>query len=263
MENTEIKKKDGKNIIIVLLIVIIAILTTLLVLFATNTITLNTNNNNKENSESKVEYQVYSKGQTITLSDNSKWLVLADSDKNNDVVKLMSIDGFVVGTKTEYWSCETSTTDSKIYCKDDASSTAISHEYFNTTITSYKGTYIDSLVSSFADKIPVRLKEVDNYKIRLLSINDLMEYDNNWRKENEERYVYTGNSFNEEFAKVFLMDPTPVEGQCNNNCGRFFAVGTELEDWNNPSSKIIYAITPGYSGIPTMKPVIYAYKDSI
>lgn len=276
LENTEIvetKKDKGKNVIIGLLFIIIIILGTLVILFATGTITLNTNNNDDKkntNETSKIKYQEYTKGQIVTLSDTSKWLVLADSDKNNDAVKLMSIDNFVFNEKSEYWSCENQGVDKHIYCSEDGNlSRAVFDEFFNGNITTYKGTSIDSLVNSFASLIPATLKEVDGYKIRLLSISDLMEYDNNWKKDTDKRYIYTGNSFNKAFDGTFLMDVVDLKYQCNNNCGRFYSVGEELDYYFDESGyyvetgKIVNSIIQGHTGIPSIRPVIYAYKDSI
>ena len=112
------------------------------------------------------------------------------------------------------------------------------------------------------DKIPAELKTVDGYKIRLLSINDLLEYDDRW-----ENHVYTGtfSEFPEVFHKVWLMDIVEdrcrgkfqENGRCQGNSSSFYVVRL---DYNG--GKGIW-LGGGASGISSVKPVIYALKSSI
>lgn len=144
-----------------------------------------------------------------------------------------------------------------IYCTEQYDDSKLFKEYFNKN-TEYKNSYIEEIVNSFADLVPVPLKEVDGYKIRLLSINDILEYDNAWDKKDSDTYFYTGNNFNDNFLGTWLMDT--VENQCD-NCSKFFVVKTV----NNPEASIpngIY-LESGALGLSEIKPVIYAYKDSI
>ena len=259
------ENQKNSKVVIVLLIVIIVILSALCVLFATGTISFNldktndsdVNENIKDKNENsdladEIKYRKYAKGETIILKDNSKWLVLADSDENSEVIKLMNINDFILYGS----SCKNQ--EEYIYCDDDSDYSALFNEYFNSS-TTYKGSKIESLINSYANLIPAKLKEVDGYKIRLLSINDIFEYDNNWEKVDGNEYVYTGNSFNDDFTGAWTMDT--VESRCAGNCGNFFVV---RKDYNNDTNEIkkIY-LGMGASGLANIKPVIYVLKSSI
>lgn len=258
MEN----QKNNKGVI-ALLIVIIVILSVLCVLFATGTISFKSNdvdnneinqniNENDNDKTNDVNNKRYLKGETVTLKDNSKWLVLADSDENSEVIKLMNINDFILYGS----SCKNQ--DEYIYCDDDSDYTALVNEYFNSS-TTYKGSKIESLINSYASLIPAKLKEVDGYKIRLLSINDIFEYDNNWKKIEGNEYIYTGNSFNDNFTGAWTMDT--VESRCTGNCGNFFVVRKDYNYDTNEIEKIYLGM--GYSGLAELKPVIYVLKSSI
>lgn len=209
-------------------------------------------NNNSSNSEQT--YTVYNKGDLITLSDGSKWLVLADSDKNNDVVKLMNVGDFgLYGS-----SCETQS--QFIYCKDNHDYNALVNEYFNKNIP-YKGSYIESLINSFATSIPASLKEVDGYHIRLLSLNDIFEYDNNW-KESDGIYYYTGSNLNKALLQTWTMDTVEYEDGYSGRGGNFYVLCPGDASSLQEEFKAPY-LTGGAIGLSNIKPVIYAYKTSL
>lgn len=241
------KKEVNKNgIIIGTLLGVIVFLIIIVILFATGTIRFNLDLN------PETKNKEYLKGETITLKDNSKWLVLADSDENDEIVKLMNINDFVLYGS----SCENQ--NEYVYCDDDSEYDTLVNEYFN-SLTKYKGSKIESLINSYVDLIPVTLKEVDGYKIRLLSINDIFEYDNNWNKIDGNEYVYTGTKLNEAFLGAWTMDT--VESRCSGNCGNFFVVLQDYNDNTNIVEKTYLGM--GYSGLANIKPVIYVLKSSI
>lgn len=182
-------------------------------------------------------------------------MVLETSDSQNDVVKLMNINDFNFEIEE---SCSTN-----LYCNYTYDYNKLFLEYFNPN-TTYKSSYIESIVDSFAKLIPVDLQEVNGYKIRLLSVKDILEYDSNWEMENIGKYNYNGtdfyekDKFNELFLGTWLMDT--VEKMCD-NCSNFLTVRKEVsaEDY---SFLGIY-IKPRAIGLPNINPVIYASKESL
>ena len=256
------EKKNNLGVIIILFLIIIGLGGYIIYDKVLSPKTNNgiTDNNGTENTR----YKVYTKGEKITLSDKSTWLVLADSDENTDTVKLMNMNDFVFygsscGEQDEYIYC-----DNLSYDEHDN----LFFEYFSSKAT-YKGSNIERIINSYESKVPVTLKEVDGYKIRLLSINDIFEYDNNWKKINENEYDYIGAKLEESFLGAWTMDTVgnkcygqvQENGRCSGNTGVFFTVRKCYDDETNSPDKT--CLSGGASGLAEVKPVIYVYKNSI
>ncbi len=229
---------------------------------------INTNNetttNTQDNNGIENTKKVYTKGEKITLSDKSTWLVLSDSDETEEVVKLMNVNDFI------FYGSPCSEQKEYIYCdnlsNDDHD--ALMYEFFSSKAT-YKGSNIERIVNSYESKVPAKLKEVDGYKIRLLSINDIFEYDNNWEKQDENMYKYIGSKLEESFLGAWTMDTVgnkcygqvQENGRCSGNTGVFF-VANQTYNYETQNIEGTY-LTGGASGLSQVKPVIYAYKNSI
>ena len=195
-------------------------------------------NNNKEENETQ-KYTIYKKGQEIKLSDNSEWMVLKDSDETTDYVVLLS--------KKDY----TPTVDS-IY------SNSILEEAYNNN-TQYDSSSLKQYLNTLETNIPVTLVEKDGYKIRLITIEEILAYDNNWQYNKEtDEYNYSGQNLNENLTGILTMTHTKCsEGRCT----PFYNL-SETQCMTEECNKQ-YFITHWMIGVGGIKPIINVSKDSL
>ena len=198
----------------------------------------NTEKNDEiNNNNNSITYKVFKKGEEIVLSDNSKWLVINDSDENTDYVTVLSekdYSDYLAPTDGSYNSAD-------FIVNNDNFEKIL--EYFN-----YK-----------ASIIPATLKEVDGYKIRLIKLEEIINYDNNWTyDDNTDSYNYSGE-LNNEFRNVLTMTHTKCS---QGKCAPYYSTGCQqpIVDDGNPVKCFISHWQLGLGGL---NPVINIYKTSI
>ena len=249
MEN----KKNNKNgILIGILVTIIIILIGLCIYFAFikqgNSTIINNSKNSETNNSSK--YETYNKGSEIVLNDGSKWIVLSDSSSSQDYVTAIA----VVDTQlTDNYSSK--------YGEE------ISNEFFN--YNNSKVNYDDSytkkaLEEYYLPKISAKLKVVDGYKIRLITLDEILNLNSGWvYNADSDSYTYTGT---DKISNSILACTTMTHTKCNRSttdkCSAFYVITTGCESFdscNNPK----YYIEHWISGLKPLVPVINVYKTEI
>jgi len=184
------------------------------------------------NINSYKEYKAYDE---VTLSDGSKWMVIENSSKDSDYVSLIKKEG--IGYETNTYDL-------------------LADEFYNQT-TTYENSKLKKHVESLVDKIPANLKEVNGYKIRLISVEEIMELDNNWGyDEIHDDYTYNGNSSHiSTFVGLTMTNPKCKEGKCS----AFYVVDADYND----NQVTTYYIGHWNPGLPPIKPVINVYKTEL
>ena len=229
--------ENKKNTLIIILIIVIAVLCSVIGWLVGSKGGENNDLNNPvpENNQETKKYTVYNKGQEIKLSDNSEWMVLKDSDETTDYVVLLS---------------------KKDYTPSDNYYNAIETEIYNNT-TQYETSSLKQYLNSLESSIPVSLKEVDSYKIRLVTIDEIFAFDSNWQYNSDnDSYTYNGTNLNENFKGVLTMTHTKcVEGKCT----PFYNLSETqcLEDSCNKQ----FFLAHWMSGLGGIKPVINVSKE--
>ena len=191
--------------------------------------------------EESTKYKAYKKGDELTLSDGSKWLVITDSDENTDYVTALSAKDYSTGDFPNGTDILNELYSSDIYYDSWYSNSKIK-EYFDSKITS----------------LPVTLKEVDDYKIRLIKVQEVIDFDSNWEY-NEERdtYYYKGTNFNQYFKLLLTMTPSKCRG--NTNAGKCMP----MYSISGTSSTGEYYISHWLLGPGGFNPVINIEKTSL
>lgn len=235
-----------KNVLIVILILIIIALGG--TLFYQNVLVKEeSEKDNKKEVKDEIKEEVkkytsYTKGNELTLSDGSKWMVLADSDENQDYVVLLSNQDY-----------STSITENDDY-------NGIFSEISNST-TQFENSKLKMYLDSKVNELPVELKEVNGYKIRLITIEEIFSFDDKWDYESGyDIYYYKGKNLNENFMGILTMSHTKCnEGKCN----AFYNLGqTQCYTEECEKNKEIF-LEHWMSGLGGIKPVINVSKDSI
>lgn len=233
-------EKESSKRIIILLIVIIVILSVLCILFATGTISFkSTKVNENVNNEDNNKYKEYAIGQEIKLSDNSKWIVLDNSDSSLDYVTILATDKYDINA-----SCQE----------------LISDEYFNRKDNwDFSQSEVYNCLKNLQSKIPAYLKSIDGYEIRFIKISEILKFDNDWEYDDKyDTYNYKGANINQNLIGLPTMDKT----KCGmGKCAQFYTLGSRCIDTNCKEHN--YFISTWSVGIPSLRPVINVYKNSI
>ena len=238
------RKENKDKIIIAILMGIIIALVILVVLFATNIISIKQNTNNNDNNPLNSNndanepmdtnnYKEYKMYDDVTLSDGSKWMVIENSSKKQDYVTLLKKE-----------KMEISRNNDEIY-----------NELFETK-TTYANSKLDKYVQTITSTIPVRLKEVNGYKIRLITVDEIIKLDNNWSYSQEhDSYTYTGKNYKD----ILFVGLTMTETKCTTGKCTSFYINTATNEIDGSH----YYIEHWDSGLPTIKPVINVYKTEL
>lgn len=232
--------ENKKNALTVILIIIIVILCCVIGWLVGSKVGENNSLNNPipENKEETKKYTVYKQGQEIKFSDNSEWMVLKESDEKTDYVVLLS--------KKDYTP------------NDNTYSKLLDNELYNKDIQ-YENSSLKQYLNSLESSIPVSLKEVEGYKIRLITIEEIFAFDNNWQyNSGNDSYTYNGTNLNENFKGILTMTHTKcTEGKCT----PFYNLSETqcLEEICNKQ----YFLEHWLLGIGGIKPVINVSKDSL
>lgn len=236
MEN----KKSGLTLILVIIIAILCCVIGWLLGSKFANTEQNIINNNKEENETQ-KYTAYSQGQEIKLSDNSEWIVLKDSNETTDYVVLLSKKDYTptVDFYANYWD-------------------SISNDVSNNN-TQYDSSSLKQYLNTLETTIPVTLVEKDGYKIRLITIEEILAFDNNWQYNNEtDEYNYLGQNLNENLKGILTMTHTKCsEGRCT----PFYNL-SETQCMTEECNKQ-YFITHWMSGVGGIKPVINVSKENL
>ena len=198
--------------------------------------------------EEKGKYKEYKKGEEIVDSNSNRWLVLADSDSNQDYVVLLGRNDYSDELQGEEWF-------------------NVSDELFNED-PEYSTSDLRKFMDSKATSIPFELKEIDGYKIRLVTLEEMLAIDDNWDYVKEEDlYVYT-DDINKihEYLESGLMSMTKTKCSPNDpnrggKCWAFYVTsGTECYGANCTRN---FYITNYNVGIVGLKPVVNVLKSSL
>lgn len=247
------------SLVTVLCVFIIGILATLLTLSVTGVINIkelidNDDNNvvdkDEDNNGDEISYKEYKKFDEVTLSNGTKWVVIKDSDKTQDYVTLLSKEEFVLSDNDvqgygDYFVKVSADDYSKIFSQAiDANAT-------------YNGWKLKEILENkIILNIPINLKEVDGYKIRLITIDEIMQLDNNWvYDEQYDSYQYNGTDLATYLRKILTMTKS------RNTSGRtvgFHKLSTSYNDMIP-----VHYISAGMIGFGGVKPVINVYKTEL
>ena len=187
------------------------------------------------NNTSQTNYKEYNIYDEVILKDGSKWMVIENSSKDSDYVTLIKKEDIEVTGNT---------------------GDQLMDEFFNST-TTYDNSKLKKYLNSVTNTIPVKLKEVNGYKIRLITVEEIMKNDNNWTYDKTyDYYTYNGNNSNiSTFVGLTMTNPKCTEGKCS----AFYVVGAAYND----NQKATYYIDHWASGLPQIKPVINVYKTEL
>ena len=229
--------ENKKTFIIGVLSTIVVVLTILVILLATNTISFNSNketpNNNQKEEENTVSYKEYKINDEIILDDGSKWIVIKNSSKESDYVTLIAKDSKDI-------------TNSDIY-------NILFNDIFKTK-PNYDNSELKKYVDSLANDILVNLKEVDGYKIRLITVNEILELDNNWEYDDEnDNYTYVGTNY----ENMLFVGLTMTKTKCTT--GKCIAYYSNDHD----TIKKTYYLSDYALGLRQIKPVRNVYKTEL
>lgn len=233
--------ENKKNILIIVLVVIIAILCLTIGWLLGSKVGNSEPETNDDNngildvpSETK-KYKAYKQGEEIKLSDNSEWIILKDSSVDIDYITLLS--------KKDY--------------------TPVDNNYdliFDELVvkeTQFNNSQLKQYLQSLENQMPVTLKEVDGYKIRLITIEEIFSFNNNWQYNSiNDSYNYIGEKVNENLNGILTMSHTKcTEGKCT----AFYNLSeTQCIDENCNKQ---YYLEHWVSGLSGIKPVINVSKD--
>lgn len=255
----------------VLCVFIIGILVTLLTLSVTGVIDIKKFINNdvvdkdkgnddvdkdKGNDGDKISYKEYKKFDEITLSNGTKWVVIKDSNKDQDYVVLLSKESFEFGETNSSSSDNyfVKTTNDELYQLDK--------ELYNTYET-YDNCILKKILEERAIKnIPVNLKEVDGYKIRLITVDEILSLDNNWSYNKEgDLYSYTGNNLVDYLDSILTM--TRPQQPIVSKRASLYSIYTTTNYETGTSETAIYPFAPFAMRNTSTKPVINVYKNEL
>lgn len=190
--------------------------------------------------EQQVIFKEYKKGEEVELSDGSKWLVLKDSDKSLDYVVLFSYEDF---------SSNVSESDYDKLFKE-----LLTGESFD-----FNKSYVKEYLESKKDDIPVKYKTINDHDIRLITLNEVLEYDNNWKLDGTTHiYEYSGTKLNDYFNFYLTMTPYIYGGK-----GGPVYIGLRSSCYDDSNCTETYSIGHWAAGLGGLKPVINALKSSI
>ena len=188
--------------------------------------------NNDKYDENIKQYKEYQTNNEISLKDGSEWIVIKNSPKESDYVTLIAKDPKDI-------------TNSETY-------NLLYKEIFETK-PNYNNSELKKYVESLANNIPINLKEVDGYKIRLITVDEILELDNNWKYDEEnDSYTYTGNNY----ENIIFVGLTMTETK---HKGRHIAFYSQTHDVMQKK----YYLSDYALGVPQIKPVINVYKREI
>ena len=202
-------------------------------------------NNGEVNNSDDVNYMEYKKFDEVTLSNGTKWIVIKDSDKTQDYVTLFSKQNFILS--------ETSNNTDEYYKFDK--------ELYN-TYEIYDNCILKKILEErVTQNIPVQLKEVEGYKIRLITVDKVMSLDNNWSyNEQTDLYDYTGTKLVDYLNSTLTM--TRPKKTLEPRKASLYSIYTTVNSETFVSNTMIapYASSAFYSSI---KPVINVYKSEL
>lgn len=189
----------------------------------------------KEKIKEEVTYKAYNSFEEVELIDGSKWVVIKDSDEKTDYVTLLStIDYSEELSEDEY---------DKLY-----------PEIFESKNKNYSKTFLNQYINNIFINSKLKFKEVDGYKIRLITLDEIRNLDNNWQyDQTNDSYYYKGTNDNiKKLSGLLTMTPTKcTQGKCT----PFYYVTL------NGSNELF--IDHWILGLGGLNPVVNIYKSEI
>ena len=205
-----------------------------------NEIIDNVNKDNDVNNTTKVEYKEYKVGDEITLSDGSKWTVIKNSGTTEDYVTVLGQEDYY-----EQWNGGAS-----LYNK----------------LIEYKNSELDIFMQSQQSRIPAELKEVDGYKIRLITLDEIFAITSSWEQTSSDgywsAYKYTKEDWNDVIpVGISTMTPITLPSVYEGSYLPFYKI-ISSECLGAECTKHYY-VSRSDSGLGGFYPVVNIYKKSI
>lgn len=188
------------------------------------------------------EYKTYNVGDVITLKDGSKWQVIKYSGNTDDYVTVLGEEDYVD------------------YLQGDEYEAVRDQMYTN--FVEYKGSALDKFMQSQQSRIHADLKEVDGYKIRLITLDEIFALDNNWVKSEQGGYKYTKSTWSDSIP-MGITTMTLVSDK-DRAYGKQWAYYTAIQTTcYTTDCTENYFISSYNSGLGGYYPVANIYKNSI
>ncbi len=199
-------------------------------------------NNNDVNNTTKVEYKEYKVGDEITLSDGSKWTVIKNSGTTEDYVTALGQEDYAT------------------YLQVDNGAYDVFNQMYKKFVE-YKGSALDKYMQSQQSRVAAALKEVDGYKIRLITLEELFALDNNWIENTYSGYKYTKSSWSD-LIPMGITTMTLVSDK-DRESGKQWAYYTVSATQCLSECEVEHYITTYKFGMGGFFPVVNIYKYSI
>lgn len=170
------------------------------------------------------------------------WKVIKESKVTDDYVTVLG--------KEDYGT----------YLQGDNYDAVLDQMYKN--FVEYKGSALDKYMQSQQSRIPAELKEVDGYKIRLITLDEIFAIDNNWVKSEQGGYKYTKSTWSDSIPMGITTMTLVSDG--DRAYGKQWAYYTTSQTTcytDNCAEN--YYITSYKVGLGGFYPVANIYKNSI
>ena len=123
----------------------------------------------------------------------------------------------------------------------------------------YKGSSLDKYMQSQQNRVAATLKEVDGYKIRLITLDELFALDDDWDKTELARYTYGGENWSTTIPLgITTMTLVKDSDRAMGKQWAYYTVGT-----TKSSNSEYQIITTWKNGLGGFYPVVNIYKKSI
>lgn len=210
------------------------------------------NKNGQSNNNTTDKYEEYVIGEEVKLSNGTTWLVIDNSDSSKDYVTVIGKEEYLDEGFENY----------------DA---LIDELYVNTTdiAIEYKNSKLKEHMDSRLSNIPVEVKEVNGYKIRLITLEEIFKLDNAWEKNKYGSYNYTGNNLDMYSGNhlsdylLGVMTMTSVSSDYEGKRMQYYSIGASVCHPANISCNDNYFISGFKVGIGGLNPVINLYKKDV
>ena len=203
---------------------------------------VNANKGNDVNNTTKVEYKEYKVGDEITLSDGSKWKVVKNSGTTEDYVTVLGQEDYATYLQGDNWD-------------------AVTDQMYKSFVE-YKGSALDKYMQSQQSRVTATLKEVDGYKIRLITLDELFALDNNWIESTYGGYKYTKSNWSNSIPMgITTMTLVSAKDREYGKQWAYYNVGKTTCYADNCTEE--YFITTYGAGLGGFYPVVNIYKKSI
>ena len=195
----------------------------------------------KDEEETVTTYKEYKKGDQVKLSDGYTYTVLYDSDKNQDYITVISNVGYYINNNN------VENTNTEVFVPgDEQADFSVIYGSLGLTYDETVSKVLETVNSKYIKLDSSKLKEVNGYKVRLLTLDDIYNY---YGKENFTSSLgsidYNGTT--DLFYTLTMIDSVNVnEGK---KMPLLTSTGKSLVAWT--------------LGVPAVRPVVNIYKSNI